>query len=227
MDDHILDRPVWTSLNSVHAQYSVGSKSARKFECDIGPMAATRDDSPQSLSELAALIPPEGSLIVPQADPIVCPDGARANQLPSGHQMIYQGDKIEVDKSDTIERLTEADAPSMLALASLTKPGPFSGRTHILGEFWGIKKDGQLIAMAGERLKQPGFTEISAVCTHPDLQGHGLGRDLCITLMARILERDEIPYLHVFSNNTNAIRLYEKLGFRLRRELYVAELKRV
>ena len=190
-------------------------------------MAATRDNSAQSISDLATLIPTQGSLIVPQEEPIVWPDGVKANELPSGYQMIYRGDNIEAVKSDSIERLTEADAPAMLALATLTKPGPFLTRTHILGEFWGVKKNGQLIAMAGERLKHPGFSEISAVCTHPDFQGRGLGRNLCLTLMARIHQRGETPYLHAFSNNTNAIRLYEKLGFDLRLELQVAELKRV
>ena len=95
----------------------------------------------------------------------------------------------------------------------------------MLGDFFGVKHDGRIIAMAGERLKQPGFTEISGVCTHPDYQRQGLGRELCKTLMARILDRKECPYLHVFTNNTGAIKLYEELGFRIRKEIHVAQLE--
>ena len=113
----------------------------------------------------------------------------------------------------------------MVALASLTNPGPFERRTHLLGEFWGIERDGRLAAMAGERFKQPGFSEISGVCTHPDYQGSGYARELCLVVLNRIAKRGEQAYLHVFSDNYGAIALYKKLGFYPRRDIQVSVLE--
>jgi predicted GNAT family acetyltransferase len=225
MDNHILDRPVWSSLTSVHAHFSAGSNLARRFQDDISPFAAARDESTQSLSGLAELIPATGNIMVAQANPIICPPDSRATVVTTAAQMLFCESKIQPEKYHTIEQLNKYDAPAMLALATLTKPGPFLNRTHLLGEYLGVKHDGHLIAIAGERLKQPGYTEISGVCTHPDYQGRGLARELCINLVARIVDRGEKPYLHVFTNNTHAISLYEKLGFRLRRTIHVAQLE--
>jgi predicted GNAT family acetyltransferase len=112
--------------------------------------------------------------------------------------------------------LDDADAPEMLALATLTQPGPFFARTHTLGEFVGIKQDGKLAAMAGERMKLPGFAELSGVCTHPDHRGKGYGEALSRFVSDRILGRGEIPFLHAFAYNEGAISLYRRLGFTLR-----------
>jgi len=107
----------------------------------------------------------------------------------------------------------------MLELALLTKPGPFAARTHEMGSYWGIKQNGRLVAMAGERFRQPGYTEVSAICTHPDFQGRGYGRSLTLHTMQAILARGAVPYLHSFSDNEGALRLYEKLGFRWRQDM--------
>jgi len=125
-----------------------------------------------------------------------------------------------------IVALTEADAPQMLALATLTEPGPFFARTHELGDFIGVKAEGRLIAMAGERMKPTGFTELSGVCTHPDHRGRGYAGALSRVVVARILARRETPFLHAFASNTGAIGLYESLGFALRRELAMTALRR-
>ena len=225
MNSHVLDRPIWTSLNSVHAKFSVGSKLARRFRDSISPFAAAQDESAQSLSKLAELIPEDGSIFVGQANTIVCPPGTGTSMRASVAQMLFDDCEIRLENNPAIERLSKTDASDMLALASLTNPGPFEEQTHLLGDFFGVKRDGRLIAMAGERLKQPGFTEISGVCTHPGYQRQGLGRELCKTLMARILDRKECPYLHVFTDNTGAIKLYEELGFRIRKEIHVAQLE--
>ncbi len=224
MNDHILDRPNWSALTSTHAPFSAGSQYARRFENDISPFAGARDESTQSLSDLTALIPDNGQILIAQAERIISPPKTRSIFAGTAHQMIYEGIEPGPVSQHPIERLTNTNSPAMQELAALTKPGPFLQRTHLLGEFWGVKNDYQLIAMAGERLRQPGFTEISGVCTHPNHQGKGLGRDLCIKVMCRIIERGEIPYLHVFSNNSNAIKLYENLGFRVRKAMHVAAL---
>jgi predicted GNAT family acetyltransferase len=114
----------------------------------------------------------------------------------------------------------------MMRLVDVTKPGPFAPRTIALGSYFGIRSAGALIAMAGERMKFDGFTEISAVCTHPDHRGRGHASLLTTTLMRQILERGETPFLHVHSDNTSAAALYQKLGFARRRSIGVTVLKR-
>ena len=127
--------------------------------------------------------------------------------------MIWTPTKLPPPARDFVA-LTAADAPEMLALATLTKPGPFALRTHELGDFIGIRSsEGQLAAMAGERMRAPGFTEVSAVCTHPDHLGHGYATSLMVEIMLRIITRGETPYLHVRSANQRAIDLYHRLGY--------------
>ncbi|MGA8153125.1 MAG: GNAT family N-acetyltransferase [Terriglobales bacterium] len=112
--------------------------------------------------------------------------------------------------------LTESDVPAMLALTELTKPGPFNRRTREMGDYFGIREDEKLVAMAGERMRVPGYTEISAVCTHPDHLGLGYARALITLLIGRILDRVERPFLHVRPENVRAVALYERLGFEKR-----------
>lgn len=114
----------------------------------------------------------------------------------------------------------------MLALASLTRPGPFTLKALSLGDFWDVKINGRLAAMAGERMKQPGYSELSGVCSHPDFRGGGLGRLLSVFVSNRIMARGEVPYLHAYANNANAIGLYESIGFRLRSKMNVAVVQR-
>jgi predicted GNAT family acetyltransferase len=121
-----------------------------------------------------------------------------------------------------IQQLGEPDVPEMLALTKLTKPGPFAKRTREMGDYFGIRVNGELIAMAGERLHLPGHTEISAVCTHPDHLGHGYATALITWLMERISNRGEQAFLHVRAENARAVALYERLGFQKRAVLHYA-----
>jgi ribosomal protein S18 acetylase RimI-like enzyme len=114
-------------------------------------------------------------------------------------------------------RLGADDVPEMLDLVARTRPGPFLPRTIELGTYLGIRRGGALVAMAGERLHPPGWTEISAVCTDPAFRGEGLASRLVLAVAHGIRERGETPFLHTGAGNANAIRLYESLGFRLRR----------
>ena len=130
-------------------------------------------------------------------------------------------------KRDDMIELSAADAPEMVALAELTKPGPFLLRTHELGAFFGVRFDGRLGAMAGERLKLPGFTEISGVCTHPDFRGQGLAAALIGRVAEEIQSRGETPFLHVFSHNAPAIAVYERLGMKKRRTFAVTFVRAI
>ncbi|WP_442874812.1 GNAT family N-acetyltransferase [Amycolatopsis sp. NBC_00345] len=124
-----------------------------------------------------------------------------------------------------VVRLGEADVPEMLDLVARAQPGPFLPRTVFLGTYLGIRHEGALVAMAGERLHPPGWTEISAVCTDPAFRGRGLAARLVRAVGAGIRARGETPFLHAAASNVNAIRLYESLGFRLRREMIFSALQ--
>ena len=164
---------------------------------------------------MAALNPPDGGMILMEARPAPLAPTMTAASVRDGVQMICSA--LAPGGSDLgFEPLTEADAPEMLALATLTRPGPFFGRTHRLGDFIGVKRDGRLIAMAGERMKPTGFTEVSGVCTHPDARGRGLAAGLMRIVTERVLARGEQAFLHAYADNTGAIALYERLGFSIR-----------
>jgi predicted GNAT family acetyltransferase len=123
--------------------------------------------------------------------------------------------------------LTETDVPEMLDLVALAEPGPFLARTIETGNYLGLRRDGKLVAMAGERLHLPGFCEISAVCTHPAYRGRGYASALTTMVAQAILDRGELPFLHTAATNDVARKLYMKLGFRLRKEINLAILKRL
>lgn len=218
-------RPTWDALATRQARFAVGDDRARRFAPEIGPLAGARDDDPASLASLAALVPADGSLLLLQADPIVLPPELVATATAPGVQMVLER-LADVGPDPRVVPLTADDAPAMLELASLTKPGPLAARTLALGDFFGVKDGGVLVAMAGERMKHAGYAEVSSVCTHPDARGRGLARSLSAHVIRRIVERGETPYLHAYASNAPAIRLYETLGFRLRRAMHVAVIER-
>jgi predicted GNAT family acetyltransferase len=222
---HILDRPIWSALATRHAALAEGGDLARRYPSSISPFAAAKDDSPESLRALAALAPPGERLLLLQADEIVVLPGLSVASTASGVQMVAARPMPNV-RDERVQRLGEADAADMLALATLTKPGPFLLRALSLGEFWGVRIDGVLVAMAGERLKQPGWTELSGVCTRPDFRGRGLARLLSLFVAGRIMDRGERPYLHAYATNAAAIALYESIGFALRCRVNVAAVER-
>jgi len=184
----------------------------------FGLFAAAADESPESQAALAALCPHEGAIALVEGFEAAAPPGLRVIDRGICVQMVADsaapGGPGEPGVAYTA--LGDADASEMMALASLTRPGPFFERTHELGGFVGVRVDGRLAAMAGERLKLPGFTEVSGVCVHPDFRGAGYARELSRLVAGRIRARGETPFLHAFANNTPAITLYETLGFRLR-----------
>jgi len=224
----MLDRPVWAALSTRHLPLSVGGALARRYAADINLFASARDDTSAALTALADLVQPGERIFMLQVPDIVVPPGLQPVKAAKGVQMIAtRSVGSEAAAEHDIVELTDADAPDMLALATLTEPGPFLTRTHKMGTFRGIRIDGRLAAMAGERFRFPGYTEVSGVCTHPDFRGRGLARRLSAAVAARIEARGERPFLHAWSTNRPAITLYESLGFEIRAEVDVKVLASV
>jgi len=225
-----LDRPVWTSLSTLHAGLSEGSALARRFARNVNVFASARDDGADSLAALAALVQPGERVYVLQVPDIVVPPGLVAAKEARGVQMVatraLHAEVAGDAGPEAIVPLGDADAPEMVALTRLTEPGPFLARTHSMGRFVGIRIDGRLAAMAGERMRFPGHTEVSGVCTHPDFRGRGLARRLSAAIAAGIQDRAEQPFLHAWQTNEAAIALYRELGFQVRAEVQVAVLER-
>lgn len=219
-----LDRPVWAALSTLQASLAEGDERAKRFVPDVNLFASTQDDGAEAQAALAALLRPGERIYVLQAPSIIVPSGLRATKAASGVQMVATRPVPDPDAVDLVP-LTDADAPEMLALASLTEPGPFVTRTNQMGRFLGIRRGGKLIAMAGERMRFPGHTELSGVCTHSDFRGQGLARRLSAAVTAAIQRRGDLAFLHAWTTNTPAIALYRSLGFEVRTDVHVAVLE--
>ena len=216
-----LDRPVWASLTTHHAPRAEGGHLARRFTPDVNVFASARDDSPEAIDARGALLKPGERAYVLQVPRVVVPDSVVVVRHADGVQLVATRSLAAEANADGVEVLQERDAPEMLALATLTEPGPFLSRTHTMGRFIGVRVDGRLAARAGQRMRFPGFTEVSGVCVHPDFRGRGLARRLSACVAVNIEARGDTPFLHSWSSNTAAISLYESLGFRVRAEVNV------
>jgi predicted GNAT family acetyltransferase len=221
----MLDRPIWSALSTRHLHLSVGGALARRYAADVNLFASACDDTPAALAALTDLVQPGERIFLLQVPDIVVPSGLLPAKAAKGVQMVATRAMPAATDDDIVE-LTDADAPEMLALATLTEPGPFLARTHTMGTFSGIRIGGRLAAMAGERFRFPGYTEVSGVCTHPDFRGRGFARRLSAVVASRIESRGERPFLHAWKTNRAAISLYGSLGFELRAEVDVKVLER-
>jgi len=220
---HPLDRPIWSALTTRQANIAESAGSAVRLKPDYGVFAAAADASAEARAMLARLRRDAEGLWCLEANEVAPPAGMVVHHTASCVQVI--ANHVSAPKSTfQVERLGDADAPEMFALARLTEPGPFFEHTHRMGSFIGVKEKGRLVAMAGERLRPEGYTEVSGVCTHPDFRGRGYAGGLMRIVAAHILERGETPFLHSYASNSGAIALYETLGFRFRSAIILTVL---
>ncbi|PWJ26259.1 putative GNAT family acetyltransferase [Branchiibius hedensis] len=213
-DVAVLDNAAWESLSGPHAHFARGEGRVLGYPRDVSPLMAFPDDPTDAEWAVAAdLVGPGGA--VPFSGNAIPPTGWTVAGGFEGVQLVATS--VSARAEGEAVTLTAHDVPDMLALVERTQPGPFLPRTIELGTYLGIRRDGRLIAMAGERLHPPGWTEISAVCTDADSRGEGLATRLVLAVAHNIVNRGDTPFMHANAANTNAIRLYESLGFTLRR----------
>ena len=230
---HPLDRAVFNALTTRLSRFTTPDSGAlaARLDPEVGVFLAAADDSAASREALGVL-----ARRYPGAGLVEREDGPMAGVLPEGVPVAAQVALVQMTATaltpagptaqldDVIEKLGEADAPAMLALATLTRPGPFRSRTRELGPFVGIKQDGQLVAMAGRRLRVDGFTELSGVCTHPDHRGKGYAAALSRVVVSEILATGEAAFLHAFADHEATIAFYRGLGFQTRTRMIYTSL---
>ena len=222
-DTHPLDNPVFAALTGEQAQFAVRYRNAVRYRPDISPFGAVADEASAGDWADAARLTGAGQVTLFVRSSAAPPEGWEVVGGRPGVQLVAE----DLDPAPDPEAiaLTAADVPEMLELTERTKPGPFLPGTVELGGYLGIRRAGRLVAMAGERMRPPGFAEISAVCTDEAWRGHGFAARLTRAVAAGITARGETPFLHAAGDNANAIRLYKALGFVHRREVFFVAAK--
>lgn len=223
INTNALDDVVWNALRTRQQHFALGNEHALRYPSAVTAFGAMADTSAASYDTLRALIGAEGPVALVAAGEIVPPAGFSVVRRGTLVQMIRAGSEIDERELPHVMLGTD-DVPEMLALTAATQPGPFGPRTVELGGYIGVRDDGRLVAMAGERMKIDGFTEISAVCVHESARGRGYAAGLMKLLIAKIGARGETPFLHVFTSNHAAITLYRALGFVERCALHLTVL---
>lgn len=227
---HPLDNPAWNALTTLQRSVSVGHELARRYDPAISPIAAVEDSSdPACWAALAGLV---------DAASLVCLFSIVKDAPPAGWVVEWRRfyaqmtctratfkTSGDIASHPSMRELTLTDGPAMVALASLAQPGPMEERTVTLGRYLGIFDENKaLVAMAGERMRLDGATEVSGVCTHPSHQGKRYARILTAAITENVLERGDMAFLHVREGNAGAAGVYDRLGFKVRAMFDIAAL---
>ena len=218
VDMSVLDSPAWSALNGAHARFAEGNEFVKRYQNDVSPFVGVVSwDEPAIWDAMIDMFGREAHVSLSHF----------AGELPTGWAEVGRGEGLQMVASPRVtgEPFAEAielgpdDADEMMAIVARNEPGPFRPRTHELGRYVGVRRDGKLIAMAGERLHPDGFTEISAVCVDEDHRRQGLASALVLDVAHAIRSRGDVPFLHVSATNLGAAAAYEKIGFELRRKV--------
>jgi ribosomal protein S18 acetylase RimI-like enzyme len=224
-----LDNPAWWALTGPQRALGRATPVAARFDREVSPFGAFGEaPTADHWAELADLTGPGATVALVSVDEglLVSPKGWTKPWESAGVQMVAAGGVERPGPppgdapTDPVVTLGTEDVPEMLNLVAEARPGPFASRTVEFGGYVGVRREGRLVAMAGERLRPSGFAEISAVATLPDHQRQGLAELLVRSVASTILSRGEVPFLHAAAGNESAIRLYEALGFSVRRTVW-------
>ncbi|HEY0813513.1 MAG TPA: GNAT family N-acetyltransferase [Pseudonocardia sp.] len=223
MED-LLDNVAWRALTGPQSRLAERNGHAVRYRPDVAPFAALPDEpDPRAWADLAALAGPGTTVLLAGPERVVPASWEAVARVP-GRQ--YDGTGVVVAPDPEAVVLGPADVPEMLDLVARTEPGPFRASTITMGTYLGLRDaSGALVAMAGERMHPPGWTEISAVCTDPAYRGRRFATRLVRAVGAVIRARGELPFLHTAEDNAPAIAVYERMGFVLRRRTMFAMLR--
>ena len=227
---HVLDNMIWNAITSGNKNIAVVDGDIGYYRPDIAPFAGMKEFTEENLQKLHAFIPVNRKVAISSLNKMEHNTSKwKLLQPMDVTQMIYEYEVnfFKTRSSELIVPLTDEHIPQMLELTELTKPGPFLQRTIEFGNYFGIFINGRLAAMTGQRMHPLPYMEVSAVCTHPDFRGKGYAKALMLHVMKIILDNSFIPFLHVLTSNTTAIKLYESIGYRIRRELFVDMVQRL
>lgn len=210
---HPLDNPIWTALNSGATAHAHGTAEVRFVDRSMGFFAGLPAYGATELEQLYAAM--EGGMRVILFTPGVLDldDRWAVHNDHEMLQLVCEGDCPRPSEKEGIRPLAATDVEEMLALTKLTKPGPFLEKTIAFGSYFGYFSQGRLLSMAGSRLSAGPYTEVSAVCTHPDVLGQGIAKQVLPYVLHSIQARGQQPYLHLYPENEPAYRLYRSLGF--------------
>lgn len=224
--NHVLDNPVYHALTSRDAHLGSVAGNVRYFDAEVSPFAGFPINYRDGFKELYRILPPGRRILYASTTPIDETGEWTTVAYIKGSQFVFDK-KVPVETSGMEPvPLSAAHVDEMLQLAALTKPGPFDKRTIEFGNYFGFFESGKLVAMTGQRLHVDGYSEISAVCTHPDALGKGYATALIRQQLTLINNEGNTPFLHVREDNARAIAVYERLGFRLRGPMHFYFLKR-
>ena len=218
--EHNLDNPAWNALISGNSNLAFGDDQVRYFDKDVSPFAAFAEYSGKNFAQLFEITPPDSYTLFVSPTEISIPSPWTLLHTIHGLQMVYNGSAMPKEQHSVLLPLGEEHIAQMIELTKLTNPGPFAQRTIDFGHYRGIFQDGQLVAMAGQRLHPFNYAEVSAVCTRPGYTGRGYARQLLLQQVSRILSAGEIPFLHVKHDNYRAIKVYKGIGFEPRIEVW-------
>jgi len=213
-----LDNPLWFALSGSQRRFSFGDDHVRRYELDVAPFAAFAGPISDCAQSLRQVIPSQVKTAFVTREPLTLPAEFEIENRAILEQWIAPKPEGLLVTTQP-ELLGPADVSQMMDLVTIAKPGPFLPRTHELGNYYGFRSEGRLVAMAGERMQIPGFTEVSAVATHPEFRGKGYSKSLLATLFRSIIDRGQAPFLQVLADNSAAISLYRHFGMSKRCEL--------
>lgn len=225
--NEVLRNPIYNALISGNSSLAIGDENVKYFRRDVAFFAGLKDNSDADFEELYRIIDSGCLFVVFSPTQLQFSEKWNLAMSFTMFQMVYESEYILAREGNEVIDLDESHVEEMIALVDLTKPGPFLKSTLEFGNYTGVFKDDKLVAMAGHRFNAIPYTEISAVCTHPDYLGRGFSYLLLREQIRRILDKAEIPFLHVKKDNIGAIKLYEKVGFRIKSEIIAHIIEKV
>lgn len=223
----LLANPVYHALLSGDSKLSFGNENVKYFDEQVSPFVGFDEGYDKGFAELHELLPVGRKILFATPKELTPPSGWQVHQVIKGLQFVYENDSTINNEFTNLIPLQEIHVEQMIQLAKLTKPGPFGLRTIDFGNYFGIFEKEKLVAMTGQRLHVQNFTEISAVCTHPDHTGKGFANKLMQQQLQLILQQGQQPFLHVRDDNQRAIALYERMGFTISRTMNFYFMKKI